>query len=74
VRAWLAARPGVAEVESFGERLHVTLAEDSSGGTSHAAEALRNALAADGFRVATVRAVAPALEDVYIHEIREASR
>ena len=73
VRAWLAGRPGVAEVESFGERLHVTLAADSSGG-ARSAEELHAALSANGFRVATVRPVTPALEDVFIHEIREASR
>ena len=73
VRAWLAARPGVAEVESFGERLHVTLAGDGHGG-ARAAEELRAALSADGFGVTTVRPVTPALEDVFIHEIREASR
>ncbi len=85
VRAWLAARPGVAEVESFGERLHVTLAGDDRRGLeaadrsgpepgARAAEELRAALAAAGFHAATVRPVAPALEDVFIHEIREASR
>ena len=73
VRAWLAGRPGVAEVESFGERLHVTLAAGSSGGAL-SAEELHAALSAEGFRVTTVRPVTPALEDVFIHEIREASR
>ncbi len=72
-RAWLAHRPGVAEVESFGERLHVTLAEGGAG-DARAADELRAALIAAGFRAAAVRPVAPALEDVFIHEIREASR
>jgi ABC-2 type transport system ATP-binding protein len=72
-RAWLAGRPGVAEVESFGERLHVTLAEGAAGDARAAAE-MKAALEAAGLRAASVRPVAPALEDVFIHEIREASR
>jgi ABC-2 type transport system ATP-binding protein len=74
VRAWLADRPDVTETESFGERLHVTLAEGDPHGAARAADELRAALSAAGFRVTAVRPVTPALEDVFIHEIREASR
>jgi ABC-2 type transport system ATP-binding protein len=66
----LRARGDVAEVEVFGERLHVTLADaaaDASESASRLARELRDA----GIEVESARATAPTLEDVFIWRIRE---
>ncbi|MFN8547258.1 MAG: TolC family protein [Candidatus Eisenbacteria bacterium] len=53
------------EVEVFGERLHVTLAEGN-----HDPEALRRELSAGGATVDSLRAISPSLEDVFIARLR----
>jgi len=73
-RAWLADRPEIEQVESFGERVHATLAETPPAGGAAAAERLGREMSGAGFRVASIRPVSPSLEDVFIHAIREASR
>jgi ABC-2 type transport system ATP-binding protein len=59
-----AIRPlaGVLDVQTFGERLHVTLA----GPADEAVDAFRRALAATPLAGAAVRAIPPSLEDVFI--------
>jgi ABC-2 type transport system ATP-binding protein len=64
--AWLRARPEVQEVETFGERLHVTMRSTST----QAVERLREGLRSAGFEVESARAILPSLEDIYIARIR----
>jgi ribosomal protein S11 len=66
---WLRRQDDVADVESFGERLHVTL---RGGATAEeAGQRLAQALTAQGVTVESVRAVPPTLEDVFISRIRD---
>jgi ABC-2 type transport system ATP-binding protein len=69
----LRSHPEVADVEVFGDRLHVTLpaAEPAQGGES--ASRLAAFLAAAGLEVESARASQPSLEDVFIHRIRAES-
>ncbi len=64
--AKLQAVPGVVEVALFGNALHVVLAEPAVAGT------LQGRLAAAGCQDATVREIAPSLEDVFIRVIARA--
>jgi len=64
----LAAIAGVADVQSFGERLHATL----SGVDPGAARRIAGELAAAGVDVESVRPTVPSLEDVFIARIRAA--
>jgi ABC-2 type transport system ATP-binding protein len=57
--------PGVVDVQVFGERLHVTLADTSEDAVARFAEALR----ATPLRDASIRSVAPSLEDVFIAQL-----
>jgi ABC-2 type transport system ATP-binding protein len=66
----LRAAPGVAEVEAFGERLHVTLPRASSAASEAEAEALAARLRAAGLVVHSCRPTTPSLEDVFIGRIR----
>jgi len=54
--------PGVVDVQVFGERLHVTLADPSDGAIAD----LERHLAPTALAGARVRAVPPSLEDVFI--------
>jgi ABC-2 type transport system ATP-binding protein len=64
---WLRQRPEVADVESFGERLHVALHEAAEDGVEQALSAgLREA----GFEVEALRQIPPSLEDVFIARLR----
>jgi ABC-2 type transport system ATP-binding protein len=54
--------PGVSDVQVFGERLHITLDSDSG----EAVDALARQMAATPLAGASVRAVPPSLEDVFI--------
>jgi ABC-2 type transport system ATP-binding protein len=58
--------PGVVEVALFGERLHVVLGDPAVGAS------LARSLDAAGCENATVRAISPSLEDVFIHVIARA--
>ncbi len=69
----LAARGEVSEVETFGERLHVTLRGIKPPELESAAAGLAEALRADGLDVELVRPTTPSLEDVFIHRIRDAA-
>jgi hypothetical protein len=57
------ALPGVADVQIFGERLHVTLT------SADATERFRSALDAHTTGVIGIRAVPPSLEDVFIAQL-----
>jgi ABC-2 type transport system ATP-binding protein len=59
----------VAFVESFGERLHATLA--AAGDAAATARRLGAELERRGVRVHAARPIAPSLEDVFISRIRE---
>ena len=56
---------GVADAQVFGERLHVTLADTGEDAVARFAEALR----ATRLRDASIRPVAPSLEDVFIAQL-----
>ncbi len=66
----LAGRPDVADVQSFGERLHATLRGVSALAAEEACRRLATELAAAGVRVEAARAVPPSLEDIFIARIR----
>jgi ABC-2 type transport system ATP-binding protein len=68
----LAGRGDVAEVEAFGERLHVTLRGVEPAGAAAAGRRLAAELAAAGVEVHEARPIAPSLEDVFIAKIRAA--
>jgi ABC-2 type transport system ATP-binding protein len=66
----LLARDGVTDVESFGERLHATLAGVEADQAAAAARELAAALVAQGIEVEAARATGPSLEDIFIARIR----
>ena len=66
---WLRAQGEVADVESFGERLHVTLRGRAAA--EAVGQRLASGLVAQGLVVESVRAVPPTLEDVFISRIRD---
>ena len=68
----LTERPEVADVQSFGERLHATLKGVDSAGVEAAASRLAADLAAHGIEVESARPVLPTLEDVFIARIEGA--
>jgi ABC-2 type transport system ATP-binding protein len=66
----LAALPGVADVQPFGDRAHVRVA---SGRASTMAETMRQSLESRGLKAVTVRPIAASLEDVFIDLIAGAT-
>jgi ABC-2 type transport system ATP-binding protein len=68
----LAAMGDVTDVETFGERLHVSLAGVPPSEGAAAAERISAALSAAGVAVESARSTLPTLEDVFIARIREA--
>jgi drug efflux transport system ATP-binding protein len=66
----LQQRPEVASVESFGERLHVTLRGVEAAAADAAARRLAADLQSQGVQVETSRAVLPSLEDIFIARIQ----
>jgi drug efflux transport system ATP-binding protein len=64
--AWLRARPDVASVQAFGERLHVRLPGGARERGAEEAGRLGAALAAAGFAVDSARPIEPSLEDLFI--------
>ena len=65
---WLRGRPEVEDVETFGQRLHASLAADAG---HDAAPRLEAGLRAAGFEVESMRRTLPSLEDVFIRRIRQ---
>jgi ABC-2 type transport system ATP-binding protein len=68
----IAARPEVAEVEAFGERLHATLRGVTATQADAACARLAADLAAAGIEVQHARPIVPSLEDIFIARIRAA--
>jgi ABC-2 type transport system ATP-binding protein len=68
--AALREAPGVAEVEAFGERLHVRLPREPKTNAAALAEALAARLREKGVAVHSARPATPTLEDVFIGRIR----
>jgi drug efflux transport system ATP-binding protein len=66
----VAARPGVSDVQTFGERLHATLAGVTVAQAAGVARELQAALEADGVIVQAARATEPSLEDIFIARLR----
>lgn len=66
----LRALVGVAQVATFGERLHVPLPGVTGDEAAHRAEVLAENLRSAGIEIASARATAPSLEDVFIARIR----
>ena len=60
--------PGVDDVQLFGDRAHVRLSGESGDAVERVAAGLKEA----GIAEATVRAVPPSLEDVFIHLVTRA--
>ena len=65
---WLREQPEVEDVETFGQRLHASVAE----GATDVASRFDAGLRAAGFAVESVRRTVPSLEDVFIRRIRAA--
>jgi len=65
----LLQQPEVADVQSFGERLHATLKGVDHAGAEAAASRLAADLTASGIEVESARAVLPTLEDIFIARI-----
>jgi ABC-2 type transport system ATP-binding protein len=68
----IGARPEVAEVEAFGERLHATLRGVPAAQADAACTRLTADLAAAGIAVQEARPIVPSLEDIFIARIRAA--
>ncbi len=68
----LARTEGVADVESFGERLHATLPGADPAAAEEAVRRIVAALEAAGVAVESARPIVPSLEDVFIARIRDA--
>jgi ABC-2 type transport system ATP-binding protein len=66
----LAGMPDVADVETFGERLHLRLPDETKETAARAADRLRATLGREAIEVQSCRPVAPSLEDVFIARIR----
>jgi ABC-2 type transport system ATP-binding protein len=65
----LKARSDVSDVQVFGERLHATLREGSSGG-AHVRDAVETDLRAAGVHLESTRLIGASLEDVFIARIQ----
>jgi ABC-2 type transport system ATP-binding protein len=65
--AALSALPGVADVQSFGERVHARWTGDRRAGT---VDEMRRALDAAGVEVGGVREIPASLEDVFINRVQ----
>jgi drug efflux transport system ATP-binding protein len=68
----LRARPDVADVEVFGERLHVRLPRVAAADAAPATRRLVDDLRSHGLEIEAARATSPSLEDIFIARIRAA--
>lgn len=64
------AQPEVADAQSFGERLHLTLTAAAAPHAEAVALQMRERLEAGGITVESARAMSPSLEDIFIARIR----
>jgi ABC-2 type transport system ATP-binding protein len=69
----LLASGEVSDVQSFGERLHATVATRSPGEADAAARRLAAGLQAAGIEVEWARATRPSLEDIFIERTRRSA-
>ncbi|MBI2212692.1 MAG: ABC transporter ATP-binding protein [Acidobacteria bacterium] len=67
---WLLAAPRVAGVQTFGERLHVSVPDAAPAGGAAIAAELHDGLASAGLTVTSVRPIVPTLEDVFIARVQ----
>jgi hypothetical protein len=67
----LAGDPDITEIETFGERLHLTLAGVPRESAPAAAERMTATLKAEGIEVDSLRPIPASLEDIFIARIRE---
>jgi ABC-2 type transport system ATP-binding protein len=67
----LRAVPGVTDAQAFGDRAHVTAATDAA---PELPGLLRDAVAAQGLAVQSVRPIMPSLEDVFIGMLEHEAR
>ncbi len=65
----VSSAPEVADAQSFGERLHLTLKPEAAGRAEAVAQDLRARLQARGLTVESARAIPPGLEDMFIARI-----
>jgi drug efflux transport system ATP-binding protein len=70
----LRLEPPVTEIETFGERLHLTLQSVPIPEAPAVAERISRRLDAAGVRIQSLRVTSPTLEDVFIAKIREARK
>ena len=63
-------RAGAPDVQAFGERLHVTLADVDASQAEDMVQRLTEELRAAGIGVEAARAITPSLEDVFIARMR----
>jgi ABC-2 type transport system ATP-binding protein len=68
----LRAQSGVGDIQTFGERLHVSLPAAAHAAGSVDAERLAAALRSAGVTVQMARATEPSLEDIFIARLRAA--
>jgi ABC-2 type transport system ATP-binding protein len=66
----LAAYPGITEVVTFGEKLHVSVPSLPPDRTEALRAGVESALVSAGLTVSSVRTAPPSLEDVFISRIR----
>jgi ABC-2 type transport system ATP-binding protein len=69
----LQARPGLDDLQTFGERLHASFRGVSPAGAPELAASISSELTARGIEVASVRAITPSLEDIFIARLAERS-
>jgi ABC-2 type transport system ATP-binding protein len=65
----LSSAPAVADVQAFGERVHVRLVGAAAASAEGAVARARSALEAAGSEIVSIRSVSPSLEDVFIDRI-----
>jgi ABC-2 type transport system ATP-binding protein len=72
--AYLGKRQEIAEIEVYGERLHVSLPDVQPAAAARVAESLAEDLRGAGFSVEQARPITPSLEDVFIARLRHEAR
>ena len=66
----LAGHPSIADIESFGERLHASVPSLSPDQSAKLADELGTSLRNEGLDVKSIRVASPSLEDIFIAKIR----